>query len=72
MWSYMRICSCTNLSPKTLLANLEFLLVIKDGHGQKGLRFVVLSALMSNKGQDNFGSWNLLQPQLTLYDVWIK
>lgn len=30
-----------------------------------------LSALML-KEQDNFGSWNLSQPQWTLYNVWIK
>lgn len=48
-----------HLSPKTLLANLEFLLLIMANHGQKGLKFVcVLSAFMSRKGKVNFGSWD--------------
>lgn len=37
---YLKACSCINLGPKTLLANLEFLLVIMESHGLKGLRFV--------------------------------
>jgi hypothetical protein len=72
-WCYMRACRrCSHLGSQTLLANLEFLLVIMASHGQKGLRFVWDVCSHGQSGQDNFGSWNLPQAQLPLYNVWIK
>ena len=69
-WCYMTACSCANLDPQMLLAKLEFLLFIMASHGQRGWDFCGLSHRQQE--QDNFGSWNLSQPQLTLYDIWIK
>jgi hypothetical protein len=51
-----------------LLANLEFFLWFWPW--SKGLRLVWVVCSLRQQGQENFGTWNLSQPQLTLYNVW--
>lgn len=64
--AYVRACSWTDLGPKTLLADLEFLLLIMAPHEQKGLIFVGAVYSHGQQGQDDFGSWDLSQPLLTM------
>lgn len=68
-WSYVRACSYTNLDIKTLLVNLELLQLLTVSHGQDGLGFVWVVCSHGRQTQDNFGSWNISQPQLTVYSV---
>ena len=55
-WCYTRACSYTNLGPRHLWPTWSSYFV----------------GSLRQQGQDNFGSCNLSQSQLTLYNVWIK
>ena len=49
-------CIYTDFGPKTLLADLEFLLLIMAPHEQKGLIFVGAVCSHGQQGQYDFGS----------------
>lgn len=50
----------------TLLADVGLLHLIVACHNQKGLRSVWAVCSHGQQEQDDFGSWNHSQPQITL------